>query len=74
MTASRIEWVYGHEMREQVVDILIDALNRQGFPRLTRETILSEPDHRAALLEMLDDCRPLPVIVELRQDIRAGRL
>ena len=72
-TASRIEWVYGHEMREQVVDIVIDALNRQGYPELSRRTIISDDAHRAAFLAMLDDCRPLPVILELKQDVRAGR-
>jgi hypothetical protein len=71
---SRIEWVYGDEMREQVVDIVIDALNQQGFPTMTRQTLLADASHRAAFLEMLDDCRPLPVIVALKQDIRAGRL
>jgi hypothetical protein len=71
---SRIEWVYGDEMHEQVVDIVIDALNRQGFPDMTRETVLADSGHRAAFLEMLDDCRPLPVIGALKEDIRAGRL
>ncbi len=71
---SRIEWVYGDEMREQVVDIVIDALNRQGFPTLTRATLLENAAHRAAFLDMLDDCRPLPVIQTLKADIRAGRL
>ncbi|MBV9538364.1 MAG: hypothetical protein JOY70_05475 [Acidisphaera sp.] len=74
MTESRITWVYGHEMREQVIDILIDALNRQGFPELSRRTVLADPAHKAAFLAMLDDCRPLPVIVALKHDIRAGQL
>ena len=74
MESSRIETIHGEEMREQVIDIVIDALQRQGHPGMTRDSVRGEPAHRAAFLAMLDDCRPLPVILALKRDLRAGRL
>ena len=71
---SRIEEIHGDEMREQVVEIVIDALNQQGFPTMSRETVRTDPVHRDAFLAMLDDCRPLPIIVALKQDVRIGRV
>lgn len=70
---SRITEVHGDEMREQVIEIVIDALNHQGRPALTRDSIRSNADDRNAFLTLLDDCRPLPVILELKQDVRDGR-
>lgn len=69
---SRITEVHGDEMREQVIEIVIDALNHQGRPQLTRETVRSNADDRKAFLSMLDDCRPLPVILELKRDVQKG--
>lgn len=74
MESSRIETIRGEEMREQVIEIVIDALRRQGHPEMTRATIRTDAAHRAAFMAMLDDCRPLPVIVALKQDVRANRL
>jgi hypothetical protein len=71
---SRITEVYGHEMREQVVDIILDALNRQGFPNMSRESLRSDTAHRAAFLAMLDDCRPLPIILQIKSELRQGHL
>jgi hypothetical protein len=70
---SRITEVFGHEMREQIIDIVIDALNRQGYPDLTRASLRGEPSHRAAFLAMLEDCRPLPVIEDLKSELREDR-
>ncbi len=70
---SRITEVHGHEMREQLIDIIIDALNRQGYPTLTRESVRTEEAHRTAMLEMLADCRPLPVIEDVKRDLRERR-
>ncbi len=70
---SKITEIHGDEMREQVIDIVIDALNSQGRPALTRETVRSNADDKKAFLTMLDDCRPLPVILELKRDVRDGR-
>lgn len=61
-------------MREKIIEILIEALNSQGYPDLTLETVRNRPEHQQAFLLMLDDCRPLPVILKLKADARAGRL
>lgn len=45
---SRITEVHGDEMREQVIDIVIDALNHQGMPHLTRETVRTNAADRKA--------------------------
>jgi hypothetical protein len=70
---SRITEIHGDEMREQVIDIIIDALNNQGRPNLTRSSVRSVPQDRSAFIALLDDCRPLPVILELKEDVREGR-
>ncbi|MEO8713784.1 MAG: hypothetical protein ABI369_02095 [Acetobacteraceae bacterium] len=74
METSRIEMIHGEEMREQVIEIIVDALQRQGIPGMTRDSVRIDAAHREAFLAMLDDCRPLPVILALKQDLRAGRL
>lgn len=70
---SRIKEVFGDDMRNEVIEIVLDALERQGYPTMTRQTVQQDEAHRRAFLAMLDDCRPLPVIQELKQDVRAGR-
>jgi hypothetical protein len=70
---SRIKEVHSHEMREQVIDIIIDALTRQGYPTLDRKSVRENETHRSAMLEMLKDCRPLPVIEDVKRDLREGR-
>ena len=72
--ADRIDAFIGEDMREQVIDVVIDALQHQGFPTMSRRSVLDEAAHRAAFLDMLEDCRPMPVIVALKSDLRAGRL
>lgn len=61
-------------MREEIVEILLAALRRQGHPEISRESLAACEDQRAAFLALLDDCRPLPVIRRLRDDVAAGRL
>ncbi len=61
-------------MRDEIVAMVIEALNRQGFPDLTLETVRGDPAHREAFIDMLQDCRPLPVVRALIADARAGRL
>ena len=64
----------GPDMREQIVEILLDALRKQGYPDMTRESIAAGGDHRRAFIEMLGDCRPLPVVLKLMEDARLGRI
>lgn len=57
-------------MREEIIGMVIDALRKQGYPTLTRETVATDDAHRAAFIEMLGDCRPLPVVSQLIEDAR----
>jgi hypothetical protein len=61
-------------MRTQIIDIAVDALRKQGYPQLSLDSIRSDPDHRAAFVALLGDCRPLPVILKIIEDAQAGRL
>jgi hypothetical protein len=59
-------------MREEIVTMVVEALNAQGYPDLTAESIRTDPDHRAAALDMLADCRPLPVVRALMDELSAA--
>jgi len=61
-------------MRETVIDIVIEALQQQGHPTVSRTSVLEDPAHREAFIDMLGDCRPLPVVRQLMADVQAGRL
>lgn len=57
-------------MREEIIAMVIAALRKQGYPTLTRETVATDDTHRAAFIEMLGDCRPLPVVTQLIEEAR----
>jgi len=59
-------------MREQIVAIVVEALRAQGQPDLSVDSVRVDPGHRAAFIEMLQDCRPLPVVKSLIEDLRSG--
>ncbi|MGY6534640.1 MAG: hypothetical protein ACXIVG_04765 [Pararhodobacter sp.] len=60
-------------MRHEITVMMVEALNRQGYPDLTAETIWSRAEHRDVAIEILEDCRPMPIVLELIDDLRAGR-
>jgi len=60
-------------MRREILTMLVEALETQGCPGISFRSIAENPTHRDAALDMLGDCRPLPVIKELMQDIESGR-
>jgi hypothetical protein len=59
-------------MRAEVIDICVEALRAQG-ERVDRDTIVSDPRLAALFLDLLRDCRPLPVIQALIRDVEAAR-
>ena len=61
-------------MRDEIIRMVVEALNEQGLPDLDLDSVRREPAHRAAFIEMLEDCRPLPVVKQLIVDTRNGRL
>ena len=73
-TPSRITEIFGDDMRGELIEIVLDALQRQGYPEMTRASVIANPAHRAAFVAMLEDCRPMPIVIKLRDDVKAGRL
>jgi len=61
------------DMREEIVRILLEALRKQGHPEADAQAVRQNPDVRQAFLALLDDCRPLPVVQRLRDDVAFGR-
>ena len=59
-------------MRHEIIVMTVEALNRQGYSDLSGDTIWTKADHKAAVIEMLGDCRPLPIVKELIADLQAG--
>ncbi|MCR9221101.1 MAG: hypothetical protein NXI21_12835 [Alphaproteobacteria bacterium] len=60
-------------MRDEILTMVVEALNRQGQPDLTAESVRRNPAHREAALDMLRDCRPMPVVLALIAEIEAER-
>lgn len=60
-------------MREEIMAMVVEALNAQGYPELSIDTIRSELAHRKAAVELLRDCRPLPVVLALIEELENGR-
>ncbi|MEO3428751.1 hypothetical protein AAFN88_07845 [Pelagibius sp. CAU 1746] len=56
-------------MDVQIMRIAIEALNKQGHPEITAETLKTDPEHRRLVAELLRDCRPLPVVLSLIEDL-----
>ena len=61
-------------MAEEILRIVIEALNKQGYPDLTLDTLATDATHRDAAIDMLRDCRPLPVIRDLIEKLESGRV
>ncbi|MDF1750143.1 MAG: hypothetical protein P1V34_14835 [Alphaproteobacteria bacterium] len=52
-------------MDQEILTMVVEALQKQGYPDATPESIFGNSQHRAAAIEMLKDCRPMPVILSL---------
>jgi hypothetical protein len=59
-----------YDMRAEIVRICADALRDQGHGDATEAVLLSDPRLAAAALRLLEDCRPLPVVVDLMDELR----
>ena len=60
-------------MRHEIIVMAVEAANKQGHPDVTRESIWTEPAHRDLMLEYLYDCRPMPVILDLIEELKSGQ-
>jgi hypothetical protein len=61
-------------MEAQILKVVIDALNDQGYPGLSSESLRDNSQHRAAAIDMLRDCRPMPVIRGMIEKIEDRQL
>ncbi len=59
-------------MEQAILDIVVSALNKQGYPGLDVDSLRADAAHREAALDMLRDCRPLPVVRQLIEKMEAG--
>jgi hypothetical protein len=62
------------DSRAEIIAMCLDALRGQGYPDASLETVRAGGPVRAAFIALLEDCRPLPVILDLIADARHGRL
>lgn len=60
-------------MRDEILVMAVEALNKQGFPDLDQDTMWSRPEHRDVVIELLGDCRPLPIVKELIAELKSGQ-
>lgn len=58
-------------MRYEIIVMAVEAANKQGYPTMSRESIWSDDKHRNLMLDYLGDCRPMPVILELIEDLKS---
>ena len=58
-------------MRDEILDICLATLRGQGFPDASADAVLRDPALAAAAVELLRDCRPMPVIVALIDELGA---
>jgi hypothetical protein len=62
------------DSRAEIIAMCLDALREQGHPGASLEAIRGGGPVRAAFIALLEDCRPLPVILDLIADARHDRL
>lgn len=61
------------DMRGEIVRICVEALREQGISGASETSLLADPDHAAAAVRLLEDCRPLPVVLSLIGELRSVR-
>jgi hypothetical protein len=52
-------------MRDEIIDMCVEVVRRTRYPDADRESVWRNPAHAAAVVALLKDCRPLPVIRDL---------
>jgi hypothetical protein len=65
---------YGDDriMRDEIMSMCVEVLRRTGYPEASPESAKNDPEHAAAVLALLKDCRPLPVVQDLIDELEGG--
>ena len=50
-------------MDREILMMAVEALNKQGHPEITVESAQFKSSHRALVIDMLRECRPMPVVL-----------
>lgn len=61
-------------MEKEILKVVVDALNNQGYPGLSPSSLRENLSHQSAAIEMLQECRPLPVILSMIEKIKQGQI
>jgi hypothetical protein len=59
-------------MDREILTMVIEALNKQGHPEITLDSIQVEPAQRALVIDMLRECRPMPVVLDVISQLERG--
>jgi len=49
----------------EILTMAIEALNAQGHPDITVESVQRDSAHRALVIDILRECRPMPVVLDV---------
>jgi hypothetical protein len=52
-------------MDREILLMAVEALNKQGHPEITVESAQFKSAHRGLVIDMLRECRPMPVVLDV---------
>ena len=52
-------------MDREILLMAVEALNKQGHPEITLESAQFKSSHRGLVIDMLRECRPMPVVLDV---------
>ncbi|MEQ8442537.1 MAG: hypothetical protein RIM33_17125 [Alphaproteobacteria bacterium] len=58
-------------MDHEILAMVVEALNKQGHPDVSMETVYSVPEHKDLAIDLLRDCRPMPVVLDLIAELES---
>jgi hypothetical protein len=59
-------------MRDEILAMCLEAMRRTSFPDASPASLRTNPAHAAAIVALLRDCHPLPVVRELIDEYEAA--
>lgn len=59
-------------MDHEILVMAVEALNKQGHPDITTESAANKAEHRMLVIDILRDCKPMPVVLDLIARLEAS--